>query len=339
MLVGNPTAQSGRNAERIVHARVLMDRAGLDHAFLPTLPDGKTVGAVADGLRDGAFDTVVYMGGDGTFAEVAKGLLASERAASVRLGMLPTGTANDQGKSFGLEARDEALERNVDVLVMGFDAGLDAGRITAIDETGHAVRDDWFFDSAGWGIGPRVLALRNEDRKLIQKLPIVRDVFRDQMVYAGALLRTFVASYRDDDSFDVDVSVDGRTVAWRGLTDLIVKGTRIYGGLWVFDPDSRADDGVFEIVPFVGRADWLSKAIVHLDATGNVNDSLSRVGVTHSAQERGGRIELTLRPHDVPLRAQIDGEEFPATPSARIEVQPRALRVIVPEEFSTARNA
>ena len=39
------------------------------------------------------------------FAEVAKGILASGRP--VRLGMLPTGTANDQGKSFGLESGDD----------------------------------------------------------------------------------------------------------------------------------------------------------------------------------------------------------------------------------------
>ena len=53
------------------------------------------------------------MGGDGTFREVATGLLDSGRAEDVALAMLPTGTANDQGKSFGLDAGEAALERNV----------------------------------------------------------------------------------------------------------------------------------------------------------------------------------------------------------------------------------
>jgi len=92
------------------------------------------------------------------------------------------------------------------------------------------VREDLFFDSAGWGISPRVLQLRNEDRKAIAEIPLVRDVYRDQLVYAGALLRTFLESYIEDDKFDVTVTADGETFAWTGLSDLIVKGTRIYGG-------------------------------------------------------------------------------------------------------------
>src|SRR4051794_4417907 len=136
LLIGNPTAQSGRNAERIAVARRLLDAQGVAHVFASTEPHGGTVevvrraidgtlrragdqtsdwageragdragGALSDGEtssdRDGTLiDTVVYMGGDGTFAEAAKGILASSRAAEVRLGMLPTGTANDQGKSF-----------------------------------------------------------------------------------------------------------------------------------------------------------------------------------------------------------------------------------------------
>src|SRR5262249_27099794 len=161
---------------------------------------------------------------------------ASGRADEVRLGMLPTGTANDQGKSFGLDAGDPDLAHNVRVLAQGRETRLDAGRLRACDAAGVLVREDWFFDSAGWGISPRVLALRNEDKKAIADIPLVRDVWRDQLVYAGALLRTFIASYVDDGKFDVRVRADGVEHTWRGLTDLVVKGTRIYGGLWVFDP-------------------------------------------------------------------------------------------------------
>src|SRR5690242_7147417 len=104
LLVGHPTAQSGKNAARIQEAARL----------LATAPAGATVGLVADALRaDPTLDTAIYMGCDGTFAEVAKGILASGRAADVRLAMLPTGTANDQGKSFGLGAGDPELPRNV----------------------------------------------------------------------------------------------------------------------------------------------------------------------------------------------------------------------------------
>src|SRR5438128_8421668 len=100
LLCGNPSAQSGKNAERIAHARQHMDARGLRHELIATQPAGKTVTVVRDALADEKFDTVIAMGGDGTFNEVARGLLASGRTEQVRLGMLPTGTANDQGKSF-----------------------------------------------------------------------------------------------------------------------------------------------------------------------------------------------------------------------------------------------
>jgi diacylglycerol kinase family enzyme len=333
LLVANPTAQSGKNAERIERARALLHDAGVQHEFLATAPHGATVGLVAKALDVQKYNCAIYMGGDGTFAEVAKGILQSGR--DVPLAMLPTGTANDQGKSFGLYSDEESLPRNVAVIAAGATCALDVGRMRALDDGGRVVREDRFFDSAGWGISPRVLKLRNEDRKAVESVPVLRDLWRDQLVYAGALLRTFIASYVDDDKFDVEVSADGARVDWRGLTDLVVKGTRIYGGAWVFDPGARPDDGAFEIVPFAGKRDWLSKAIVHLDESGTVADGLAAIGVTHSPSLRAGRIELRFRAREVPLAAQIDGEEFPATPRVEITVEPRALTLIVPEKWES----
>lgn len=331
LLVGNPSAQSGRNAERIEQARALLSSAGLRHELLATLPGGGTVGAVRDALGDPALTTVIAMGGDGTFAEVAKGLIASGRTEVVRMGMLPTGTANDQGKSFGLAATPEALADNIRVLREGHETRLDVGAITALDGA-RVVRQDYFFDSAGIGISPRVLALRNEDRREIEQIPVVREVLRDNLVYAGALFKTFVASYVQDQKFDARAVIDGVATEWKGLTDLVVKATRVYGGMWVFDPGSRHDDGQFEVIPFLGKRDWTSKALLGLDQTGEVTAALASVGITQSEHLRGAVIELHLFKHDEPLFAQIDGEEFPASGVLRIEVKPRMLRLIVPRE-------
>jgi diacylglycerol kinase family enzyme len=341
LLVGNPTAQSGKNADRITGARALLDEAGVPHDFLPTAPAGGTVGDLAAALSaNPEIGVVIYMGGDGTFAEVAKGILAAGRGRDVRMGMLPTGTANDQGKSFGLESDETEIERNVRVLVEalreGLEVRLDAGHIRGLDHDGKVLREDHFFDSAGWGISPRVLSLRNEDRKVIEGIPLVREVWRDQLVYAGALLRTFVESYVEDDKFDVDAVADGQRRRWEGLTDLIVKGTRVYGGLWVFAPDALPDDGKFEVEPFVGKRDWISKAIVALDGSGATEQALGALGVHHSEGFSASRIELELHEHagGLPISAQIDGEEWLSTPRVVIDVLPRALRLLVPREHA-----
>ena len=328
LLVGNPTAQSGKNAERIERAVKGLAEAGIACDVLGTLPGGATVPAVADRLKGAAYRCVVAMGGDGTFREVAAGLLDSGRAGDVAMGMLPTGTANDQGRSFGLDAGEPALARNLAVIAAGKETRLDAGRMTA------AGASTWFFDSAGWGISARVLRVRNEDRTIVEKQPpLVKALYRDHLVYAGALLRVFLESYVVKDAFRATVvDQDGRQTVLDGLTDLIVKGTRVYGGAWVFDRTSRHDDGLFEVVPFRGKLDWTSKAIVDLDGNPVTEEMLNAIGVEHSHPFRVARMTVHL---DWPEggaepAAQIDGEEHAATREATIDVAPRAIRLVVP---------
>jgi diacylglycerol kinase family enzyme len=336
ILVGNPAAQSGKNAERIERAHVLLTTRAVPHELVTTEPEGRTVATIAARLREAGDAVAVAMGGDGTFAEVARGILASGRAEEVPLGMLPTGTANDQGKSFGLDSDDGALERNIEIILEGQETRLDVGHLRAKEVTGAVVRDELFFDSAGWGISPRTLQLRNEDRDAIAQVPILREVYRDQLVYAGALLRTFLSSYMEDQKFDVEVEADGEYRAWTGLTDLIIKGTRIYGGLWVCDARARHDDGLFEIIPMQGKRDWISKALVMLKGPALELDDLRKMGLSHSEGLAAKRIRLALkeRPNGAPLVAQLDGEVFISTPRVEIDVLPRALRLVVPRDHA-----
>src|SRR5205823_2009842 len=128
LLVANPTAQSGKNVDRIERARALLHDAGVEHDFLATAPAGETVSLVAAALR----------------------------------------------------------------------RALDAGVLRAFGEDGELACQDLFFDSAGWGLSPRVLAQRNEDRRFIEEVPFLRDVWRDQLVYAGALVKSFMTSVIED---------------------------------------------------------------------------------------------------------------------------------------------
>src|SRR6201999_4023692 len=141
----NPTAQSGKAADWIRVARAKLDEAHVTHRFIATEPHGGTIGIVRK-LVDAGTRVVIYMGGDGTFAEVAKGILGSEHAREVAMGMLPTGTANDQGKSFGLDAGPAALERNIRVVAAGHTVGCDVGTLV-IERGTKEIHRDLFFDS------------------------------------------------------------------------------------------------------------------------------------------------------------------------------------------------
>ena len=327
LVVGNPTAQSGKNRERIDAALGLMKDAGIVADLLPTLPGGKTIAAVRDALDAGPYRAVVAMGGDGTFREVAAGLYTSARREDVALGMLPTGTANDQGKSFGLAADRSALPRNVEVIREGHETRLDVGIYRAEGEA-----PAYFFDSCGWGLSARVLAQRNKDRAVVETLGPVKEIYRDHAVYAGAFLKTFLESYVVDDKLRVTGTLDGQPFELDGLTDLIVKNTRVYGGAWIFDETSRHDDGVFELVPFVGKRDWTSKAIRDLIAVPLDEKMLEDIGLEHSKLLRATVMDLELLDPEggAPLATQLDGEEWPASPRVRIEVAARGIRLIVP---------
>lgn len=329
LLVGNPTAQSGKNQERIDHALVLLRDAGIAAELLPTLPGGKTIAAVRDALDAGAHRVVIAMGGDGTFREVAAGLYMSKRREEVALGMLPTGTANDQGKSFGLQADPGSLARNVEVVREAFETRLDVGIYRA---GGASAAPEYFFDSCGWGLSARVLAQRNRDRLQVEALGPLKELYRDQAVYAGAFLKTFLESYVIEDRLRVVATLDGQRVELDGLTDLIVKNTRVYAGAWVFDETSRHDDGIFELVPFVGKNDWVSKAIRDLAVIPLNEDMLGQLGLEHSKTLRASTMDLEIFDPEggAPLATQLDGEEWPADPKVRIEVAARGIRLIVP---------
>lgn len=328
LLVGNSTAQSGKNAKRIARAKGLIEAAGSQCELFATLPEGRTIAALTQRLDRGGLDIVAAMGGDGTFREVGAALIASERKEEIAMGMLPTGTANDQGKSFNLGASSRALPKNIQVLLAGRETRLDAGRIVMTTSEGVGPAE-LFFDSAGFGFTARVLGVRNQDRVNVDKLGPLRELYRDKVLYTGAFVKTFLASYMDNHKFDAKVSFDGGERAYFGLTDLIVKATRVYAGSWVFDPTSKHDDGLFEVVPFVGKADWTSKALLHIEGNPITEEMLNTIGVAHSPLFRARRLSVTLEPHgDDAVPAQIDGEERPAVTRVEIEVIPRALRLI-----------
>ena len=331
LLVANSTAQSGRNAEHIQQARDWLASHNVACELLSTLPHGGTIDAVTRAVEPSNLRVVIAMGGDGTFREVAAGLLASPRREAIALGMLPTGTANDQGRSFGLHAGAAALESNLAVILGGHETRLDAGRIRALDARGALLAETAFFDSAGWGISARVLAARNAERQAVESILLLRDVYRDQLVYAGAFLRTFLESYVASDTFDAFLDANGVHHELIGLTNLVVKATRMYAGAWILDRTSAHDDGLFEVVPFQGKRDWARKAIVALDGSPLTEEMLNNLGLEPSHDFRAANLAIAFtRPAGVAHAAQIDGEEWVASDRVEIHVVKQALRLIVP---------
>lgn len=336
LLVANPAAKTGRAAKAIEKAMGLLEEARLYPEFFPTQPEGATVGALALRLERGDVARVVYLGGDGTFADSAKGIiLAREQAGiDVPLAMLPMGTANDQGRSFGILAGEKAMARNIEIIANGVETWLDAGRIEAIDERGEVLGQDLWFDSCGFGLSASILAQRNRDRELVGKVPLLNRLYRDKLVYAGATFMRLFGNMVQGLSFSCEAKIDGVVREIHECTDIIVKNTLLYGGDWMFAPDGKPDDGKVELIVLTSPMDWVSAAISGHKANPVTDDDRDVIGLAGRDVPSGKELEIRLfRPKDIDfLPAQIDGEEFVPCDHYRIETLFHHLRIVVPDD-------
>lgn len=316
----NPSAHSGLAAGQIGAAVEALGRQGLRVDLHHTGPGGRTPGMVARALAVGRYEGLVVMGGDGSFHEVANGLLQSGR--DLPLGVIPLGTGNNQARSLGLPLDD--LDAAARAVARGRDARMDAGRLHCWDELGTE-RAAWFFDSIGFGFSARALLQRYQDCELVRAVPLLGELYRDEWVYAGAVTQALLASYVKDLRFDATVVTEHGLVELVDLLDLVINNTRVYARAWVLDARSRHDDGLMEIVPIAGRDEWLARAIVDLDG----NPLREWVDAVREPLPAAARIDIQLhdRPLEPPIAMQVDGEVWPTVERARVVVQGGALRV------------
>lgn len=329
LLVANPGSRSGVNGGRIAAAQLALQQAGLEHETLITRPQRAALPEMITRLCSGRYRGVIAMGGDGTFGEVATGLVSS--GANIPMGLLATGTGNNQARSFGILPDD--IPANVNLIAGGFTAPLDGAQILGRDVNGDVLREDWFFDSAGFGLSANILRLRNEDRQLVEGVPLIEDLYRDEWVYGGAVLKALIRAWVEEERFDVTVDIlqngSRQRLELEGLHDLVLKNTRYYASVWVFDPTASPEDGLMELVPIYGQDQWLAAAIANYDG---FPDPLAE---PPTDIYRGSSFRLELRPRGNWLDTQVDGDGWigaEAPLQVEVNVRRHALRLFVPPE-------
>lgn len=336
LLVANPTARTGKAAAAIELAMRSLERARLSPEFFATSPAGATVPALAERLEAGDVARVIYLGGDGTFADTAKGIiLARERSGvDVPMGMLPMGTANDQGRSFGVGAGIKAIARNVQIIADGIESWLDVGRVIGFGEAGEVLVQDLWFDSWGVGLSAQILAKRNAEREKVARVPLIRQLYRDKSIYVRAAFSSYFRTLIGRSRFAAAITIDGVCHEYDGVTDIVVKGTMLYGGDWIFAPESKPDDGRFEVVVMKGHADWMAATITAHKRNPVTRDDLAVLGVRRREIPSGKDIEVRIfrSPRIRRLYAQLDGEESRYCDHYKVENLFHSLRIIVPAD-------
>ncbi len=297
-VIVNPASGRGRGARALPGVRAAFAAVGVTDIRLTEAREDER--AVARRALDEGCTTLVAVGGDGTWSNVANAILESR--ADCRLALVAAGTGNDFAKTAGAPATDVALTARL--AVAGPDAKVDVGRI----------EDRHFLNIAGFGFDIAVL----ED---ISRIPFLRG----DALYIFSALRQ-LGGYG---GVDIDVSSAARHRGRIRHLMLIVANAKHFGGAFHIAPDASLTDGRLDAVALhdtslFGRLGLFASAIR--------GTHVSRPGV-HVEQAAS----FTLRFPEPPAY-ETDGEYRRAV-RAELEVAcvPGALRVVVGEASATKK--
>ncbi|HJU66198.1 MAG TPA: diacylglycerol kinase family protein [Gemmatimonadaceae bacterium] len=233
--------------------------------------------------------TLVAVGGDGTWSNVANTIL--ESGADVRLGLVAAGTGNDFYKTVGAPARD--LSATARLVADGTEVRVDVGRI----------EHKYFLNVAGFGFDIAVL----EDIREIGWL-------RGRALYFYSALRQLLG-YRG-----VDIGI-GSHRARRDARHLmlIVANARHFGGSFRIAPQASLVDGLLDAIsihdaPAMRRMQLFSAAMRG-----------THVAHPEVVAEQAERFHLTFA---APPAYETDGE-YNVAASSELDVfcVPRRLRI------------
>lgn len=242
-------------------------------------------------FADLGIERIVAVGGDGTFNEVANGILESN--ARPALGIVPAGTGCDLPRTLGVPTGvAESL-----VFAMSADARpMDVGLAKT------SIGERYFLNVAGMGFDAKVANRAQQKKRLTGK-----------KAYMVALAQELT----DFGYIDVRIEVDGKEIATKAVFVSVANAQFLAGGFH-FAPMARIDDGLLDLaiiddislpgfvkaVPSVMRGKHLS------------NPHWSHYTTTH--------VKVTA---STPALVQVDGEIVGTSP-AEFSIAPKAIDVV-----------
>lgn len=287
-LIANPAAGRGRGARRLPRVREALAAVGIDDVRLTRGPGDErnlAARAAADGI-----ETIVALGGDGTWGNIARGIIDSGRDA--RLVPIAAGTGNDFPHALQLPAHDPVAM-----------ARIAAGGASVRVDLGWA-NDIAFLNVAGVGLETEVLRAVRDVRAL-----------SGAMLYVAAalpLLRSYPglkASIQFEDEPASPVLPFCAIVASNGPR---------FGGGFRVAPGASVTDGKVDLVSV---RDAPPRRRLQLFVRARMGTHLGQPEV-----ERWPATKLTLNFEEAPL-LDADGELHAiASKELRIRVDPGAIR-------------
>ncbi len=304
VVIVNPRSAGGKTARRWNRLRpAVEERLGKIEVRFTEAPGHAA--ELARELAGRGHTLIVGVGGDGTYNEIANGLLEARAAdAGVCLGILPLGTGGDLQRTLKIPSRpDQAIE----ILARGRPIEIDAGRLSYQTLQGRTA-ERYFVNLVSFGIGGEVAA---RSRNLFSPLG-----GRASFFYATLQVFTFYRGKTVELILDENRSIG----TWRILNVAIGNG-RYHGGGMDVCPAASLDDGLLEVTVIEDISLLtLLKDVSYLYG-GNIYEH-PKVRHFRAARVAARSPEVT--------RIEVDGEPLGTLP-VEVTILPRRLRVIAPE--------
>ena len=299
ILAYNPTA--GRFPSRLLaeRARRVLQENGWKIDLAQT-QSGEHITQMACQAAEAGLEAFFVAGGDGSLNHAARGL----RGSGTALGVLPCGTANVWAQELGLPGltwtRWLALEESARLLATGKTITIDLGSCNQ-----HS-----FLMWAGVGLDAFVVHRIEPRRRWEKHFAVVQ--------YAASMV--WHASYWH--GMNLMVEADGKRISGHFLLAVVTNVHLYAGGLANLSPEARLDDGVMDLWLFQGETlgDTVQRVWDLLAGRHALSESVQRVPFRHLRLES-----------DAATYVQLDGEAMDEDGDVEIEVDPLALRALVPE--------
>ena len=279
----------------------LLEQAGLDMDLVFTEHRDHATELASTHLLKG-YRNIAVVGGDGTLNEVLNGIYKQHIVSPMEifLGMIPVGTGNDWGRTFGIPFD---YPKAVEILKRKKTTLQDIGKITY--HKGGEIRTRYFLNVAGMGY----------DALVAKKTNLLKEKGK-----GGALAYFYFvfASLFQYKFMDAAIEIDGKEV-YKGEVFSMNAGICKYnGGGMIQVPNAIPDDGLMDFT-LIRKA---SKLIVVRYAHKLYDGTISRIPIVSLFQGRVFKISSQGR-----IYLEADGESLGHTPFT-FEILPLALKVV-----------
>jgi len=226
LVIINPVAGRGFAGRSIPLIEAEFKKYNLDYKIQITERPWHSADLAEQGARDG-YDVVVAACGDGTANEVLNGLMRARKAGydKTAMGLIAIGTGNDFAYGMGVPG---GVEVGIKILVEDFRRRMDVGLLKGGDYP-----DGRYFGN-GVGIG-----FDAETGFVAAKIRWTRGL----LLYLIAAIETIFIYYKPP---TVKLVYDDKELTQASLMISIMNGRRMGGGFY-FAPDSKPDDGIFDL--------------------------------------------------------------------------------------------